>query len=292
MEPCCCRWVILTGEVNLFTVEGAMSMTSQLRRFDYLAWPEAQKAAKTEGSTLVWPFGACEQHGPHLPLATDNLFAEKILRKVLDRIPNNNPIWMLPSQVLGFSPEHESFPGTISLSAKLLLDLVMEVGKQASAMGFNRLLFFNAHGGQIGLLQAAARQLRVQSPSMAVLPCFLWSGISPLQDLIPSKEREDGLHAGLAETSLMLSLSPDLVGQERPCDGEHSSNDSRATPPEGWSLEGAAPWAWLTKDLSTSGVIGDSKGSSQALGKELEQVLIDHWAKLFINLLASNWPPV
>ncbi|MDP6834084.1 MAG: creatininase family protein [Prochlorococcaceae cyanobacterium ETNP1_MAG_9] len=267
-------------------------MTSQLRRFDYLPWPEAEKAAKSEGSTLVWPFGACEQHGPHLPLATDNLFAEQILRKILDRMPEKNPIWMLPSQVLGFSPEHESFPGTISLTAKLLLDLVMEVGQQASGMGFKRLLLFNAHGGQIGLLQAAARQLRVQCPSMAVLPCFLWSGIPPLKELIPMEEREEGLHAGLAETSLMLSLAPELVGKARPCDGNHSSNDSLATPPKGWSLEGAAPWAWLTKDLSESGVIGDSRGSNQALGQELEQVLIDHWVSLFINLLSSNWPPV
>ena len=83
------RWVILTGEVNLFIVEVVISMTSHFRRFDYLSWPKAEEAAKKRGSTLVWPFGACEQHGPHLPLATDNLFAEKILRKVLDRLDNS-----------------------------------------------------------------------------------------------------------------------------------------------------------------------------------------------------------
>ncbi len=269
-----------------------MSMTSQLRRFDYLTWPKAKEAANREGSTLVWPLGACEQHGPHLPLATDNLFAERITKKVLERLPENKPIWMLPSQLLGFSPEHESFPGTISLSAKLLLDLVMEVGKQASSIGFHRLLLFNAHGGQIGLLQAAARQLRVQSPTMAVLPCFLWSGISSLQELLPLEERQVGLHAGLAETSLMLSLAPDLVGQERPCDGEHFSKEALATPPKGWSLEGAAPWAWLTKDLSDSGVIGDSRASTKSLGKELEEVLVDHWVNLLTSLLESEWPPV
>ena len=81
MGPWGHRWIILTGEVNLFTVAAVMSMTSQLRRFDYLSWPEAEASAKKAGSTLVWPFGACEQHGPHLPLATDNLFAEKILKQ-------------------------------------------------------------------------------------------------------------------------------------------------------------------------------------------------------------------
>ena len=267
-------------------------MTSQLRRFDYLSWPKAEEAAKKEGSTLVWPLGACEQHGPHLPLATDNLFAERILKVTLDRLPADMPIWMLPSQLIGFSPEHASFPGTFSISAKLLLDFVMEIGIQASKIGFRRLLFFNAHGGQIGLLQAAARQLRLECPSMAVLPCFLWSGVSSLKDLIPNQEIEVGLHAGLAETSLMLSLEPGLVGSERPFDGQHFSEDSLATPPNGWSLEGAAPWAWLTKDLSKSGVIGDSRDSTKSLGKKLENALIDHWVYLLTQLMDSDWPPI
>ncbi len=267
-------------------------MTSQTRRFDFLSWPKAQEAASKTGSTLVWPLGACEQHGPHLPLATDNLFAEKILVAVLDRLPEEFPIWMLPSQLLGFSPEHVCFPGTISLSAKLLLDLVMEVGHQASNIGFRRLLLFNAHGGQIGLLQAAARQLRLQCTDMAVLPCFLWSGVSSLKDLIPNQEIEVGLHAGLAETSLMLSLEPSLVGSDRPVDGQHFSAESLATPPKGWSLEGAAPWAWLTNDLSNSGVIGDSRESNQLLGDAIQEALIDHWIVLLTNLMQSQWPPV
>ena len=62
--------------------------------------------------------------------------------------------------------------------------------------------------------------------------------------------------------------------------------------PEGWSLEGAAPCAWLTHDLSESGVIGDSKNSDSILGNELRKVLVDHWTALFINLMASQWPDV
>jgi len=269
-----------------------MAISSFPRRFDYLSWPEASEAACQEGSTLVWPFGACEQHGPQLPLATDIVFAERLVVQVLDRLPLSLPIWGLPSQSLGFSPEHASFPGTISLSAPLLLQLVMEVGQQLAAIGVRRLLFFNAHGGQIGLLQTAARQLRMQCPSMAVLPCFLWSGVSSLEELIPIGERERGLHAGLAETSLMSSLAPELVGTARPLDGDHFSQDSLATPPSGWSLEGAAPCAWLTNDLSDSGVIGDSREANSSLGKALEQALVDHWVTLMTNLMESKWPPV
>ena len=143
-------------------------MASSSRRFDFLSWPEAYKAAQIQGSTLIWPFGACEQHGPHLPLATDSFFAEEVLVKVLERLPNSCPVWRLPVQALGFSPEHASFPGTISMPANWMLQLVMEVGEQMASIGINRLLLFNAHGGQIGLLQAAARELHLKCPEMGI----------------------------------------------------------------------------------------------------------------------------
>ena len=211
------------------------------RRLDHLNWPAVQAAAQTPGSTVVWPFGAVEQHGPHLPLGTDALFAEKILDQVLTGLPPEAPIWRLPIQSLGFSPEHLGFPGSLSLPAELLLGSIEAIGGQLAAAGFQRLVLFNGHGGQIALLQVAARQLRAAHPSLGVLPCFLWSGPDGLSSLIPEPERHQGLHAGQAETSLMLQLQPELVGPERPVDGLQASQ-----PPQGWSLEGAAPTAWLT----------------------------------------------
>ena len=261
------------------------------RRFELLPWPEVRQAAVRPGTTVVWPFGAVEQHGPHLPLATDALFADRILDAVLAGLDEDAPIWRLPLQSLGFSPEHLGFPGTLSLSADLVLRLVESVGAQLAELGIRRLVLFNAHGGQIALLQTAARQLRSQSASMAVLPCFLWSGVGGLDRWISAPELEGGLHAGQAETSLMLHLHPELVGDQRPIDGAHGSS-TPASPPEGWSLEGAAPCAWLTTDLSRTGVIGDSSDASASIGAALEQALIQHWQQRFCSLLNSDWPPV
>ena len=259
------------------------------RCFDQLAWPEAEQAAKQPGATVVWPFGACEQHGPQLPLATDALFADRILNSVFEHLEAALPIWRLPVQSIGFSPEHQSFPGTLSISAELMLQLVDQVGVQLASMGVKRLVLFNAHGGQIGLLQVAARQLRLRCPLMAVLPCFIWSGVDGLQSLLPPAELAHGLHAGQAETSLMLHLAPELVGPSRPVDGAHGPGSTHA-PPDGWSLEGAAPCAWLTSDLSETGVIGDARLASIELGSQLEQALISHWTQRFKSLLCSDWP--
>lgn len=253
---------------------------------DSLNWMAAREAASRPGSTVIWPFGAVEQHGPHLPLGTDALFAEEVLEAVLERLPQQLPIWRLPLFQLGFSPEHGAFPGTLSLPAEVLLQVVMSVGADLARAGFQRLVLFNAHGGQIALLQVAARQLRAAHPRLAVMPCFLWSGPPGVSALVPEPERSDGLHAALAETSLMLHLAPELVGPERPREGHPDP-----APPPGWSLEGAVPNAWLTADLSASGVVGDATGADAALGEALFTRLVDGWVALLGDLLSSSWPP-
>lgn len=256
------------------------------RQLAALSWPQFEAAAGRSGSTVVWAWGSFEQHGPHLPLATDALFAERVLTAVLERLPVPLPIWSLPPQRIGFSPEHLDFPGTLSLPAELLIQQLVTVGEQLARAGFQRLVLFNAHGGQIALLQAAARQLRSQAPRLGVLPCFLWSGPSGIAERIPEPERSAGLHAGLAETSLMLQLAPELVGPERPIDGQLAP-----PPPAGWSLEGEAPCAWLTGDLSRSGVVGDASGANAGLGEALFERLVESWCERFATLLASDWPP-
>jgi creatinine amidohydrolase len=104
--------------------------------------------------------------------------------------------------------------------------------------------------------------------------------------LLPEPERSEGLHAALAETSLMLHLAPELVGPERPREGQPDP-----APPAGWSLEGAVPTAWLTADLSASGVVGDARGADGALGEALYGALVEGWITLLKDLLTSDWPP-
>ena len=261
-----------------------MNFKSIPSEFEYLSWPEVKNISKDKRSTIIWPFGAVEQHGPHLPLATDSIFVDEIISEVLNLIPSETPIKKLPTQYIGFSPEHKGFDGTISLSSNLLTLMIKEVGVQLAEMGFKRLILINAHGGQISLLNTAARELRSIAPELSVFPCFLWSGVDGLSDLLTIKEIENGLHASLAETSLMMALKSELVGEERPCEGIEDQI------PEGWSLEGNAPTAWFTDDLSKSGVIGDSRGSNKKLGINLKTLLTNHWYKMITNLMQSDWP--
>lgn len=248
-----------------------------------MAWPAVEAAARRPGSTVVLPLGAHEQHGPHLPLGTDALFVERVLEAVLARLEPDLPIWRLPLQSFGFSPEHEGFPGTVSLPAPVLLGLLDAVGAAVAGAGFERLLLFNGHGGQIALLQVAARQIHARWPRLGVLPCFLWSGPEGALDDIPEPERSCGLHAGRAETSLMLSLAPRCVGPL-------PTPVSLPAPPAGFSLEGAVPCAWATRDLSATGVVGDPTGAGVAEGERIFERLVEGWTVLLADLLATDWP--
>ncbi|MEB3334569.1 MAG: creatininase family protein [Cyanobacteriota bacterium] len=258
------------------------------RHLERLSWPAVEACGRRTGSTILWPLGSLEQHGPHLPLHTDALFADRLVEALIETLPLELPVWRLPVHHLGFSPEHGGFPGTFSLPASHLIQVVRSVGEELARRGFRRLVLMNGHGGQIGLLEVAARECRARHPSLAVLPCFLWRGLEDGASLIPEPERAQGLHAGLAETSLMLHLAPELVGAERGADGV----DPRRQPPEGWSWEGRAPAAWRTGELSASGVIGDPSGASAELGRQLFEGLLKGWRSRMETLLRSDWPPV
>lgn len=261
-----------------------MNFKSIPKEYEYLNWPEVKNIAASDRSTIIWPFGAVEQHGPHLPLGTDSLFVDAILNEVMQLMPEEIPLKRIPTQYIGFSPEHLGFSGTLSLSSQILTLMIKEVGKQLSEIGFKRLILLNAHGGQISLLNTASRELRVIAPKLSVFPCFLWSGVDGLDNLLTKSEIENGLHASLAETSLMMSIKKERVGDERPCEG--ISIDI----PKGWSLEGDSPTAWFTKDISNSGVIGDSRGASSELGNEIKKLLVNHWYNMLLSLMSSDWP--
>ena len=263
----------------------ASPMTSQQRRgLHHLGWPEVKRAASRDSSTVVAPWGSLEQHGPHLPLGTDGFFAERVLHQVLQTLPPRLPIWSLPLQSLGFAPEHRSFGFSFTQSAEAMLAQVEAVAEPLARAGFQRLVLFNGHGGQISLLDAAARQVHGRYPQMGVHAWFLWN-VEGVADLMGDGGQGEDLHAGLAETSLMLHMAPELVQLQQ------AVAEPPPPPPPGLSLEGRCPAAWTTGALSRSGTVGDPRGATATLGAALHQKLVQGWTAAFATLLRSSWPP-
>ncbi len=230
------------------------------RNFAYLTWKQVD-ALPREETLLILPTAAIEQHGHHLPLATDTLINNLLLGKALTKIPAGLPIYALPPVCYGKSNEHIGFPGTLSVSASTFLAVVRDLGASIAVAGFKKVVLYNTHGGNTSLVDVLARDLRAEfglrTFSLFGSPGAAFEGVS-------KQERTYGFHAGEIETAFLLHATPSLVRIS-----EFTANYiARVDDPELLKPEGsAANFAWITKDIAPSGVLGDPTAATAENGE-------------------------
>jgi creatinine amidohydrolase/Fe(II)-dependent formamide hydrolase-like protein len=249
-----------------------------------LAWrtsPEIEAIARSD-ALVIQPIASVEQHGPHLPCYTDSLVAEGLVNRAISLTPEDVNVWVLPVIAYGKSNEHLGFPGTISLSAETLIAVCRDVGRSVSRSGFRKLAFVNGHGGQPHLLEMVARDIREETGLM-VFPLFPYRLGVPEGAVSSPEEEALGIHGGELETSLVLALEPDAVHMDR-----LESGGDRVRKLYGdlryLSLEGALPTAWLTKDLSENGVIGDPTNATVERGERVLAHLAEGLSRVFAEI--------
>ncbi|MCS6767504.1 MAG: creatininase family protein [Candidatus Nitrosocaldus sp.] len=166
---------------------------------------DARDAIRRDGKVrAILPIGSLEQHGKHLPLATDSIIAEHIAAMVAERI---NAL-LLPCIGYGISYEHEPL-FHVSISASTLCMLVDDVCKSLANMGVNRLIVLNAHYGNEHALLSCTKELAERYRSRMLVYSITYSLFLDRAD-----------HAGENETSLMLAIRPDLVRMDLVSRGE------------------------------------------------------------------------
>lgn len=220
------------------------------RDFAYLTWKQVD-ALPRDRTLLVLPTAAIEQHGHHLPLATDTLINNLLLGKALAQLPMEFPIYALPPVCYGKSNEHVGFPGTLSVSARTFLAVVRDLGASIAASGFKKVVLYNTHGGNTSLVDVLARDLRAE---FGLRTFSLFGSAGAVLEGVSVQERTYGFHAGEIETAFLLHGTPELVHPE-----EYTANYiARVEDPDMLKPEGSsANFAWLTKDIAPSGVLGD-----------------------------------
>jgi creatinine amidohydrolase len=220
-------------------------------------------------TVAVLPVGATEQHGPHLPLRVDQCLVDGIVTQALAQLPTEVPVLVLPTQQVGYSPEHAQFPGTLTLPAETVVATWVALGECVARAGVRKLLLFNSHGGQASLLDVVARELRVRS-SLIVYGCSWWN--LPLGDEVNGRfsadEHRFGVHGGQIETSLMLALAPATVRMAQARDFPSSSRE-RAV---GYPILGngrSAKLGWAMQDYNRQGAAGNAAAADAAHGRAL-----------------------
>ncbi|MGD8341863.1 MAG: creatininase family protein [Gammaproteobacteria bacterium] len=233
-----------------------------------------------ERTIAVFPVAAVEQHGPHLPLATDALINDGIVRAAIAAIPDDIVALFLPALNFGASSEHEDFSGTLSIAAETLLASWLGIAEGVARTGIRKLVILNSHGGQKSLVDLAAIRLRV-AWDMLVVRCNYFAFGAP-DELFSSEEWTTGLHGGEIETSLMLHLHPELVATGK-LDDFGGAVRSMARKNRWLGAEKPVGFGWKAHDLDAAGVAGNARSADAERGA----VYLAHISKSFVELLSE-----
>lgn len=229
------------------------------RNFAYLNWKQVE-ALPRDTTLLVLPTAAIEQHGHHLPLATDTLLNNLMLGHALQKLPKEISAYALPPVHYGKSNEHIGFPGTLSVTATTFMAVIRDLGSSIASAGFQKLVLYNTHGGNTSLIDVMARDLRAEFG----LRTFSLHGSGGISfEGLSAQERAYGFHAGEVETALLLASVPELVDRSA-YTVNYIADIKNPAPllPE----NAPATFAWLTRDIGPSGVMGDPRPATSENG--------------------------
>ena len=228
----------------------------------------------------VLPLAATEQHGPHLPLATDVMIAQAYLERVRELLPDTIPATFLPIEEIGISTEHTDYPGTLTLPTAVALKKWTALGECAARAGIKKLVMVTSHGGNSAAMTLVAQDLRAQHGLLAVTTG--WSRFGAPEGLFSAQELRHGIHGGAVETSIMLAKYPQHVRNDK-IENFYPTSIAMEKDFRWLSTHRPAPFAWQAQDLHPSGAAGDATQASAGKG----QRLLDHGAHAFCELLAD-----
>lgn len=176
-----------------------------------------------DGSLVVAPIAACEQHSRHLPVSTDSLLCGAVADGVERALPDQ--ALLLPVLWLGASEHHLPLGGTLTATLPSYETLLVELLAPLLREGFRRVMVLNGHGGNTDPLRVALRRLDAMFPRAILTGAAYWDlAAGEIAALCRGARKVMG-HACEVETSMMLHLRPDLVQRDRVAD------DPDLTPP-------------------------------------------------------------
>ncbi len=253
-----------------------------------MTWPEVVDQVKKCDIVLL-PIGSIEQHGPHSPVGTDSLNAQKIAELVAKRtgVVIAPPIWY------GAHMYHQyGYPGTIPVRTDVIKELVKDVVKGLVSNGFKKIIIVNGHGQQWALI-AALHELALETK--AFIAIATWWELA--KDTINKVCETHFIHADECETSVALALYPELVDMSKACKETAPTIIDRKLfggpahfPPEGGFPGHNITAFFFQKDTYKTGVIGDATKANVEKGRKIVEAAVKKLCEL-IEELKAKYPP-
>jgi creatinine amidohydrolase len=174
-----------------------------------------QLAQVSRDVPVVMNIAAIEQHGPHLPLATDSLIGAHFLDRLDAALPQD--VLILPQVQVGCSAHHMDFDGTLTVRHETLLAYVCDLLDSMAAHGFRKLVLFNSHGGNEAIGRVVVEKWGAAHPAQRIFMLTWWRVAA--KELAAIQESGFGGvgHACEFETSLLQHFAPHLVHEDLIC---------------------------------------------------------------------------
>lgn len=232
-------------------------------------WPELEDYFEDESLALV-PLGSTEQHGPHLPLATDHLIAEAFAQEAAER----TGYLCTPTINIGVSPHHKQFHGTMWVDSAVFRDYVESLTRNLAYHGIDRVIYVNAHGGNIQHLREVGRRLRDDE----VLYAIEWMWNDSIRELVDDLFEQNGPHGGPKETAMIQYLANELVREDR-LDDARDGGLVDWEDHEGVRTHGARTF-YDSVDNTANGVLGDQTDATTEKGEQMFEAASEQLVKL------------
>jgi creatinine amidohydrolase len=223
---------------------------------------------------VILPLGSLENHGRHLPFATDALTAYLIAMEIAAQIPG---MAVLPPLNYGASDHYRQFSFTVSLQFDTEVAVLKDILESVYREGVRKVFIMNGHDGNIAPIELASRSVKVAHPEIKIVSMDAWWNL--VRDVLPDGFFEvwDGLgHAGEGETSMSLALFPEL------CDLSKAAGVVPDLPPY-------VDIKWTFDELTDKGASGDPTKGSREKGLKMKEVLVSTLVRILKDLDAADW---
>lgn len=237
-----------------------------------MVWPEVESALDSGTCTAIVSVGSIEQHGPHLPLNMDTLDGDELSRRIAVKLGD---ALAAPTIRPGCSGHHMEFPGTITVPPETLMDVIRSYCRSLDEHGFEHIALVPTHGGNFAPVKTVAPQIAREIDATVIPLANLDEHMQLMNEGLSEAGIEydqDVIHAGAAETAIVLAVREDLVrveNFERGAEGEISTARLLS---EGF------------KTITENGVLGDPTEATAEAG----ETIIEKVANVYVDQIETE----
>lgn len=246
-----------------------MSLDSTVRLED-LTWTEVDDALDGDLRTAVVAVGSIEQHGPHLPLVMDSLAGDALSERIAEELGD---AVAAPTIRPGCSGHHMGFSGTITVPPETLMDTIRGYVRSLDEHGFADVVLLPTHGGNFGPVATVAPDVAREVDATVIS----LADLDEMTDLMNEGMRaagvdyeEPAIHAGAAETAIVLAVAEDLVRTDALAVGREGAVSVGHLLNEGFDA------------VTENGVLGDPREGTAEAGEEILDLLATTYAERIV----------